>query len=65
MCLYLYLHFSPQKREEVPSATKPVFNRKPEKVEWWVAVKQEDFNLLSVRVLHVHVHVYYRLFHIC
>ena len=34
----------------MPAAAKPVFNRKPLPVEWWVAQKPEDFNILSVGI---------------
>jgi son of sevenless-like protein len=37
-----------KKRDEIPSATKPVFTKKPLPVEWWLTQKPEEFNLLSV-----------------
>jgi son of sevenless-like protein len=41
-----------KKRDEAPSAAKPVFSKKPLPVEWWLTQKPEDFNLLSVGVLY-------------
>ncbi|CAI8055146.1 Son of sevenless homolog 2 [Geodia barretti] len=37
-----------KKRDEIPSATKPVFTKKPLPVEWWLTQKPEEFNLLSL-----------------